>query len=148
MIQSFGEESSTLLLIFYLFLGFCGFFLLILLLSIILITLSEYDQILGNIITEDQEVSNTYEKYEVQKDIENCDTIMKIPNEVLNKLKQTKMIYCELFQTSLNFQFHYFPSMYSEQCSLIMTLFVLNKIIDFDSEKYDHSILEDKKKCE
>ena len=102
MFQSFGEESSTLLLVFYLFLGFCGFFLLILLLSIILITLSEYDQILGNTITD--------EKYEVQKEIENCDTIMKvvrqseqIPNEVLNKPKQTKMIYCELFKNFIKF---------------------------------------------
>ena len=56
-------------MVFYLFLGFCGFFLLILLLSIIFITLSEDDQILININTEDEEE---------RKDADNCDKSIKV----------------------------------------------------------------------
>ena len=72
--NQFGEESSTLFLISYLLIGFCGFFLVILLLSDILITLSEDDQILSNINTEDEEENNTCEKSEVQKDIDKLKT--------------------------------------------------------------------------
>ena len=105
MFQSFGEESSTLLLVFYLFLGFCGFFLLILLLSIILITLSEDDKILSNINTEDEEEINTFEASEVEKDVENCDKIIKglrqseqIPNGLLTKGQQMIILFCKLFK--------------------------------------------------
>ena len=70
MFQSFGEESKTVLLIFYLFLGF---FLLIHLISIIMITLSEDDQILININTEDEEAS---------KDVENCDKSIQVSIKV------------------------------------------------------------------
>ena len=105
MFQSFGEESSTLLLIFYLFLGLCGFFLIILFLSIILVTLSEDDQIIVTIDTENEEDTNTCEKSEVEKGVENCDTSIKvvgqreqIPNGLLTKGQQMIIMLCQLFK--------------------------------------------------
>ena len=110
MPQQFGEESSTLLLIFYLFLGFCGVFLLILLLSMIFITLSEDDQILANINTEDEEESNNCEKYEVEKDVENCDKSIKVvkqceqtQNGLLVNGKQIIIRFCEPFKKFIKF---------------------------------------------
>jgi hypothetical protein len=106
MPQQFGEESSTLLLIFYLFIGFCGFFLLILLLSMIFITLSEDDQIFANIITEDQEERNS----EIEKDAQNCDKTIRvvkqseqIPNGVLLKGKQMIIVFSELLKNVIKF---------------------------------------------
>ena len=111
MFQSFGEESSSLLLVFYLFLGFCGFFILILILSIIFITLSEDDQILGVINTEDdEEENNTFEASEVQQDVENCDKTRKvvkqserIQNGLLVKGQQMIIRFCELFKKFIQF---------------------------------------------
>ena len=50
----------------YLFLGFCGFFLIILLLSIVFITQSEEDQILIDAGYDDDDD----DKYEVKNDVE------------------------------------------------------------------------------
>ena len=109
MNQPFGEESSTLHLIFYLLLGFFGFFLLVLLLSIILITLSEDDKILSNINTEDEEEINTFEASEVEKDVENCDKSIKvvrqseqIPNGLFVKGKHMIISFCELFKKCIH----------------------------------------------
>jgi hypothetical protein len=110
MPQQFGEESSILLLIFYLFLGFCGFFLLILLLSMVFITLSEDDRILANIITQDEDESNNCEKLEAQKDVGNYDKSIKfvkqsehIPNRLLMKGQQMIIKFYELFKNVINF---------------------------------------------
>ena len=133
MFQPFGEESSTLLLIFYLFLGFCGFFLLILLLSMICIALSEDDQILVTIDTDDEEDSNACEKYEVEKYVDNGDKSIKVvkqceqtQNYVVMKGQQMIIRFCELFKNSFNFQFYYISILYSGHCKLMMILLGLN----------------------
>ena len=110
MIQPFGEESSTLLLILYLFLGFSGFFLLILLLSIILITLSEDDQILVTIDSEDEEESSSFEKSELEKDVENCENSHRVvsqsgqtQNNVVMKGKQLVILFWKVFENIIQF---------------------------------------------
>ena len=109
MFQPFGEESSTLLLIFYLSLGFCGFLLIILLLSIIFITLSEDHQILVTINTEENKESNTCEKSEVET-VNNCDTSITVvkqseqtTNGLLMKGQQMIILFWKLFKDIIQF---------------------------------------------
>ena len=65
--QAFGEDTGSAFLILYLFLGFSGFFLLVLLFSIVFITVSDEDQIL----------IDTEEIAEAQEDIEHDEKHIK-----------------------------------------------------------------------
>ena len=62
--QTFGEESSSVLLAFYLFLGFFGFFLLLLLISMVFITIARDDQI----VLVDTEEDEKYESCDTRAD--------------------------------------------------------------------------------
>jgi hypothetical protein len=96
--QPYGEDSSTVILIGYLLLGFSGFFMLILLLSMVFVTLAQEDQILL-INTEDKDIDNGnhFNNSEVKNDIEDGEINIKVlkqteksPNKFLLKTQQVK----------------------------------------------------------
>ena len=100
LIKPFGEESSTTLLIIYLFLGFSGFFLFILLISMVFVTLAQEDQIL--LINTEDEDNEDGDYHEGPNDIENCDQDIKVlkqsekpPNQYQLKVQKvkTKIVY-------------------------------------------------------
>ena len=72
----------------------------------IFITLSEDDQILGNINNEDDEENNTCDKYEVQKDVENCVKSIKTGLMIFKKFIQFPVVlYFYFVQCTTNFDF-------------------------------------------
>ena len=83
-----------MVLIFYLFLGFCGFFLLVLLLSIVLISQT----------VEEEEVLIDGEYEDNDNNVENCETGTKIVrqseerfNGFLCRIRKFLLSFCEVF---------------------------------------------------
>merc|ERR1711892_566873 len=62
LLRRFGEDASNQLLIFYLFLGFSGFLLLILLISTLCVTLAQDDQIRLADDDEEEEMKNNIDE--------------------------------------------------------------------------------------
>ena len=94
--RTFGEESSNELLVFYLFLGFSGFLLLILLISITCVTLAQDDTL---VLINNQEEESDYcndidEAKDDLTDIEKNKNIfyqkLTFQKQVLLKIKQFK----------------------------------------------------------
>ena len=100
--QPFGEETSPVLLIFFLILGFCGFLLLILFFSVVFITLTEEDTIvLLDTVDEDSEKMNNEDTEEntdhdskALKVVKQSD---KLPKTLFSTAQQVKTLFCNVF---------------------------------------------------
>ena len=84
MFQQFGAESSSVVLIFYLFLGFCGLFLFILLISIVLFSHSLDEE---EILVDDEEE----DEHGGGDDVENHQNSVKVVRQ--RRHRETGLVY-------------------------------------------------------
>ena len=97
LFQPFGEDSSSPILLFYLFLGFCGFFLLVFLLTNFFLSISEKDQPIID-AEEITEIENDTENYE--KGIKSANQL-KMNQNLFLKIKRIKSNVSEIITNVL-----------------------------------------------
>ena len=108
MFQQYGTELTSQVLVSSLFLGFCGFFLLILLLSIVIISQSEVEDILIDIEDEkddDQDDMECCEK-EVQVIRQKEQILYRFLYKIKNILFTSSELIFEVIQIPVKLYFH------------------------------------------